>query len=73
MDLRAVGVAYRTVSTTDRQCHHEVAIWPEDADLVVEGLEEDSEEGVGSQLQHRFRHEIDFGYSFALCAQLVYG
>lgn len=63
MHLRVVGVMGRTVkSTADRQCHHEVAILREDADLV-EGLilEVDSVvvlEGVGTQLQHRFRHEI---------------
>ena len=59
MHLHAAGVAGRTVrKTTDRQCHHEVAICP-DADLLLEGgLEVDSEEEEGSQLQHRFRHEI---------------
>ena len=75
MDLRAIGVADRTVkSTADRQCHHGVGTWPEDADFLEEGLEVDSEEGVGLQLQRRFHHESRFGYFvFALCALLVYG
>ena len=76
MDLRAVGMVGRIVkSTADRQCHHEAGIWPEHAaDFLVEGLEVDSEEGVASQLQRRFHHEIDLGYFvFALCALLVYG
>ena len=60
MHLRVVGVAGKTVKNTaaDHQCHHGVAICP-DADLLLEGgLEVDSEEGEGSQLQLRFRHEI---------------
>ena len=59
MHFRVVGVTGRTVrNTADRQCHHEVAIC-RDADLLLEGgLGVDFEEEKGSQLRHRFRHEI---------------
>ena len=62
MHLRVVGVAGRTVkSTANHQCNRGAAIliWPADADLPVEGgLETDYEEGVGTQLQHRFHRGI---------------
>ena len=81
MHLRAIGVAGRTVkNTADRQCHHGVAIliWLEDAHLVVEEdleVEVVSVEGVGTQLQHRFRHEFWVFVFFLcfVCFLLVYG
>ena len=68
MDLRVVGVAGRIVkSTADRQCHHGVGTWPEDADFLEEGLEAYSAGGVGLQLQRRFHHEIDLDILSLLC------